>query len=110
MLQVTDNSGNTDRDTVSIVVVNNLRYEEKLVISPNPARQMIRLNVASDQQGLALVRIYDLHGKTVLQTNVVKQTATATLEVPIHQLSRGVYFAEVRIGEIKQLIARFIKL
>jgi len=56
-LSVTDNRNSVSRDTMNLTVINNFRYEEKLVASPNPAVNHFKLTIYSDSNGAEMITI-----------------------------------------------------
>jgi hypothetical protein len=109
-ITVTDNKGAKDRDTIRIGVVNNFRYQESLMIYPNPAHGQVTISCVSDTLGITTIRILDLHGKPVKKMVVEKKQFLLQQPVFIHELQKGIYFVEVTLNNNKQMIGKFIRL
>jgi hypothetical protein len=64
-----------------------------LLLYPNPAHDQIMLSVQSDGLSFALIRIYDLNGKSVSETSVSKLLPGQN-QIPINtsELSAGTYY------------------
>ncbi|MFM9909764.1 MAG: PKD domain-containing protein [Chitinophagaceae bacterium] len=108
-LTVTDNSGSIGKDTVSITVVNNLRYLEKLSLYPNPVMSIMTVSCISDSVGQSKLTIYDQNGILLQTIMFVKNQAIQEQQVNVSRLKAGIYFLEVMISDKKKMIARFIK-
>jgi len=67
------------------------REINKPLLYPNPANNIIYLNLSEIAINQALIRIYDMHGKEVL-TQSINQT---NFEIDISSLSSGVYFVNI---------------
>ena len=108
-ITVTDNKGASQKASVSVNVVNNLRYVESLKVYPNPARDNINIRVISDSTGVALVNIYDVNGKVVKRAQYTKGQPYFESPAYIQNLKNGIYYVEVIIGTRKKMITKFIK-
>ena len=75
---------------------------EKLKIYPNPAFEYVQIEIQTDFEGVADIRIADMTGKTVLakKQNISKQ-ATA-FQIDVTELRDGLYFMMVKTGDIVQ--------
>lgn len=108
-LTVTDNLGASRKDSVSIAVINNFRYNERLAVYPNPASSLITVQCISDSVGQSKISVYDQNG-ILIQTSVfVKGQAVYENQVNISRLKSGIYFLEIMINSKKKMITRFIK-
>lgn len=108
-LTVTDSMGASRTDSVSIIVINNFRYEERLAVYPNPATSIITVQCISDSVGQSKMAVYDQNG-ILVQTNLfVKGQAVYENQVNVSRLKSGIYFLEVMINSRKKMITRFIK-
>ncbi len=109
-ISVTDNNGARGRDTVKVTVVNNFRYEEQLILFPNPAREYIQVQCVSDSMGTAVITIFDLHGHAVKRMIVDKKQFLLQHQLFIYELKKGVYFLEVILNNNKKMIGKFLRL
>ena len=108
-LTVTDNLGASRKDSVSILVINNFRYNERLAVYPNPASSIITVQCISDSVGQSKMSVYDQNGILVQTSLFVKGQAVYENQVNISRLKSGIYFLEVMINSRKKMITRFIK-
>lgn len=68
-------------------------------IAPNPAVSVAQLTVTLSGDGAALVEVFDLLGKRVLQNRVPNTGAGAqTLNLPVQHLQTGIYHVRVTEG------------
>ena len=75
--------------------------EERLAVTPNPANESIRFELADQAQ----VTVYDLSGRMISETRMGAGVAT----LGIADMESGVYFLNVRYADGKKEIARFVK-
>jgi len=108
-LTVTDNLGVTNRDSVSVLIVNNLVFLESLLVYPNPATSIVNVRCLSDSIGQSKMTIYDINGVIVESTQFVKGLAVFDKQLNISRLKSGVYILEVMINSRKRMITKFIK-
>lgn len=86
------------------------KEEIGLNIYPNPADQQIQLNFLLDKEYLISVKIIDVSGRVVMQTQSQEYSAgdiTIPVQLPV-DISSGLYIAEINIGG-KRYVERFIK-
>jgi hypothetical protein len=62
----------------------------KLAVYPNPAQSKININSIKLENGKALLRLFDLYGKLILEKNIT----TANPEVDIQYLPAGMYLLQ----------------
>ncbi len=93
----TDANNCTDTQTVTITIastgIHNLELKSQVLIQPNPAHNEVNITVPWN----CSITLYDLTGKIVL----TKEISTGKNVLTIDQLPRGVYTAEVAIGDEK---------
>lgn len=70
--------------------------------SPNPANQVIYIQIGDNTNQNTPVKIIDLTGKTVLNQNI--EGAFATIDV--NELNTGIYFLQIGNGKLQKLIIR----
>jgi hypothetical protein len=66
-------------------------------LTPNPARGMARLQVASRSAAPLQVRVFDLSGK-MQQAMVFKAGNASVFQLPVGNLTSGIYMVQVRQG------------
>ena len=108
-LTATDDVGASDKDTVSIFVVNNFRYNEELTIYPNPVQGGAHVRCISDSTGDMLIRILDMNGIVVQIVEAVKAQSYFEKDIQLQTLKSGAYYIEAIIGDKKRMIKKFIK-
>lgn len=108
-LTVTDDKGATNKDSVSVLVVNNFNYREELTLYPNPASSIMNIRCISDSIGLTRMVIYDMSG-TIVRTSVfTKAQYIYEVQTNVNGLKAGAYYLEILINGRKKMIAKFIK-
>jgi hypothetical protein len=108
-LVVTDDKGASATDTVIVSVVNNFRYEESLLIYPNPVTAKTRVRCVSDSTGELILRVVDVHGKFVKSYRTFKGQSWFEQDIMLSELRPGMYYLEAIIGDKKRMIRKFIK-
>jgi hypothetical protein len=108
-LEVIDDRGGRSADTIMIKVVNNMRYEEKLSVYPNPTRGPLTVNVTSEFNGTSFIRILDAYGKQVFYQSFSKDGTEKKIVIQTLKLTPGIYFLEYDIQGNKRMVTRFIK-
>jgi hypothetical protein len=76
-------------------------YDNKLILSPNPAKNIIYLDLKNHSEFEKLT-IYNLEGRIIKEMQNIKGS------IDISELSDGIYFIEFRKGK-ENCIAKFIK-
>lgn len=71
-------------------------FPEKIMVQPNPVNtQIIILKITTPYLVNQLhIQIYDSKGSLVLQKIDSKNIGTSTVNIPVHQLARGLYFIQ----------------
>jgi hypothetical protein len=86
----------------------NLRYEERTDVYPNPAASSINLKYTSDEKGKLRVAIYNMSGMLVQVTSGEKTRAEYTQQLNVSHLQMGIYYVEIII-EGKRHTTKFLK-
>ena len=84
---------------------NNVVIDKNISIFPSPANEQLTLNVIGNK--LNGVRIIDMLGNAVIAQNFDNAQQIRTFDVS--NLSKGVYFAEVRINNSELVIKKFVR-
>ncbi len=89
------NCNNTKTVTVTLAAsgVNPAALHPKVVFQPNPAHNLVNITVPNNSK----VKLYDITGKLVLE----KELASGTTAVEVEKIPRGIYTAEVILGDEK---------
>lgn len=75
-----------------IIAVRNSGTTDDLQLFPNPARDVLQVQVNSMQQETITLRISDASGKQVHQQPITLQEGTNTISLPVLHLVKGLYF------------------
>jgi hypothetical protein len=109
-LTVKDDQGNTSTATVTVNVVNDLRFTgDQVLVYPNPAQSQVHLRITSDNTGVMRVNIYNELGAIVQSVELNKGQAYIDESIDVSRLARGMYIVEILIGEKKRINAKLIK-
>ncbi len=65
-------------------------------IFPNPASSVVRLQLSALSQQPAIVKIYDLNGRKLIEKKYTK--GTETIELDVSHLKSGIYFIQMTMG------------
>jgi len=68
-------------------------------IYPNPATDFIYINTGTLPAQTLQVRIYDVSGKLIKQTEF-NDTENKTPQIPVHDMEKGIYFIQLSAGTI----------
>ena len=76
-----------------------------ITIYPNPAHNLVQINLQNTSETLSSIRIYDVLGKNI---NSLENIATSQVSMDVSNLSTGVYLVEItsehNLKQIKKLI------
>jgi hypothetical protein len=108
-LTVTDNHGLSSQASVKVHVVSNLRFTGEIKLYPNPANGIVNLRLISDSVGSILVNIYDMNGRVVQSSLLVKDQEYFYKSFDISGLKKGVYILETIVGIDNIMSIKFIK-
>ena len=125
-LLVTDNSGATGQDQVTITVnkgdttinplpvtppVNNDSVSnDQFIVFPNPAHNLINTKISDSLNGTIRINMYDVNGRVVLSDKVEKSIESFEKSFNISTLASGMYTIQVNIANRKTMVKKFIKL
>jgi hypothetical protein len=108
-LTVTNNQGMSSQASVKVHVVSNLRVTGEIKIYPNPAHGILNLRLIGDSVGSILVNIYDMNGRIVLASQLVKDQEYFYKSFDISGLITGIYILETVVGIDNRMSTSFIK-
>jgi hypothetical protein len=86
-----------------------MRYEEQMMVYPNPARSDVNVQLTSDTTGSTRITIYSASGVPVKAVVTNKSQAQLFEKLNISNLQTGMYYLEVIIDGKQRKIAKFIK-
>lgn len=67
-------------------------------VFPNPANEIINVNIESTIDGASVVSLYNLMGQIVQQKDVTLQKGGNSVSLPIDNLQSGTYLVKLKIG------------
>jgi len=127
-LQITDNSGLTDTDTVMVNVASgstvspttvngeiltissdSLAAGEKFTTYPNPAITSVNMQVVTNEIGQSRLNVYDAAGQLVSAYQFYKSQPTHNMSITVSDLKSGTYIVELVINNTKRMTTKFIK-
>jgi hypothetical protein len=82
---------------------------DKVVLFPNPAHQMINGKITSSVSGTVKINVYDMNGKLVAVTTAEKYGDVLFKTFDISGLAPGMYTAQINIANQKTMVTKFIK-
>lgn len=95
--------------TASSTTANTLKSSADLnTVFPNPARDLINVNLHNSLVGKLAMNIYDEQGRMVTTKTIYKNTQTIQTPVDVSKLSSGVYTIQI-MGETGKAQMKFIK-
>jgi len=125
-LMVTDNSGATGYDQVTVIVNNSDTTinpppvtppvnidsvsNDQFIVFPNPAQNLINIRISDSLNGTIRINMYDVNGRVVLSDQVVKSIGSFEKSFNISALASGMYIIQVNIANRKTMVNKFIKL
>ncbi len=92
------------------VVLSTLDYLEQtsFTITPNPVENLVQLNISTPKIMHSVITLTDILGNTIASMNKTL-TGKTTLEIPVQDLSKGIYFVTVSVDN-QVLTQKMIKL
>jgi hypothetical protein len=94
-------------NTITLRVPRNV--ESRIVLSPNPAADQLKLQIPSSSESTAVYRIIDLSGRILQQGNLsLLRGAATTAQLDISHLPSGTYILDVKNETLQQQL-RFVK-
>ncbi len=111
-LTVTDNSGATGKDVVSVIVLPEPRTRSQVTVFPNPVTGNSELTVkieSTTQNSRSYIRIYDNRGYVVYQEEFTRTQSVTYRKINMSNLTAGVYFVRVSISLYDTRVIKVIK-
>ena len=89
--------------------VNNITTSTSLSVYPNPADQVIHLDLANEGGFVpTVINVIDMSGKEVI-VNKEASISDKTISIDISNLARGMYFVQVVMNDNSSKVEKFIK-
>ena len=83
---------------------------EEIQISPNPAKDEIRVKMNSDDDQSVSIKVVDMLGRNVINATFNLNEGSNVIPVDITTLESGTYFMKVTDADGDEMIDKFIKL
>jgi hypothetical protein len=106
---VTDNQGATSTATVKIAVDKSPTGTNQILIYPNPAHDFTTIRISGLLNGTVRILVYDMSGKTVMNTEIEKTTFESEKIMNVSGLASGMYTVLITIANRQTLVSKFIK-
>jgi hypothetical protein len=117
-LMVTDNTGSTDHDQVTVTVQPGSNQiiqlpvpsGDSFTVFPNPVADWIHGKISSTMTGTIRMNIFDMNGRLVLTNQSDKLLNEFEKAIQVSALASGIYTIQVNIANRKTLVTKFVKL
>ncbi len=108
---VTDNSGVASTDTVTVMVVDNLRTSsgQSITLYPNPTANPLNVQITSQATGTLWIYIYDIRGNIIMEKQYNKPSNYFSIPMNLSLLHGGTYTLRAVIENKTALTAKFVK-
>jgi Secretion system C-terminal sorting domain/PKD domain len=107
-LTVTDNSGATGKDTVSVEVTGTI--EPAVRLYPNPATSIINIEIlAASNENRTTIIIRDLRGAVIYKEDFARIQPLITRQIDMSRFANGYYIVEVIEDNVQMAALKFIK-
>ena len=83
-------------------------YEQNVAVYPNPARDMVRVEVA-DGMEMADIELYDMHGRIVGTFHETSLQQTGIVQLDLRAFPAGTYFLHIRTNTDFEIIRKIVK-
>jgi hypothetical protein len=110
-LTVTDNLGNTAKDSIMVTVAVNFRFTGSVKVYPNPlTSSTITIDITNDIMGKVKISMVDMNGRLVQQGEFDKQSASFRPVMPLPTLAKGTYILNIWFpGATSAFVYKLIK-
>ena len=110
-LTVTDSKGSNSVSSMKLTVIDGKGTPaDALTIYPNPAHDMVNVNLSSQITGTVQAHVYDMAGKLILTDEVEKSGTEVQRQFNVSGLAKGMYTIYIVMGPRKKpMVAKFIK-
>lgn len=93
-------AGTTSSD-VSVITGH---FDFSAAVSPNPTKGLVKLTVNADASSNAVIRVYDINGKAVFNTNISLVKGINYKEINLSSVPKGIYQLQVIAGDNEKVI------
>lgn len=107
---ITKDGESSYSDIVTVNVRRAIVIEPSVNIFPNPAHDLVNVDIVKGESDVVSVKLFDLTGKvmTMNNMNVIAGGNYATVQIPVDNLPRAAYILRINIGD--QVFAKKITL
>ena len=91
-----------------IVAVKGYTKSERISVYPNPAINVIFLNIVTLKSGNGIITLYDATNRVIQQSHYLGKGVTLKA-VNVSVLAKGIYLVKVARGDNEEMIAKFVK-
>ena len=92
-----------------VILVNSNSKAGAAQMYPNPVQSSLSVVINNDVKGNGLISVYDLAGRSLQQSTVVKNDKILNTVVDMNNLVPGLYIVELKIGESYKLTKSIMK-
>ncbi|MBT0607926.1 T9SS type A sorting domain-containing protein [Aequorivita echinoideorum] len=81
----------------------------QVAVYPNPASEVINLNIPNFGEGFVSIKMFDALGRQVLVINNMEPTADATYSIPLTGVQKGMYYLNINANNLettKKIVVR----
>jgi hypothetical protein len=82
---------------------------DELEVYPNPAYEMVNLNITAHGDGLTSVKVFNITGQMVAEQVVALTGGTQRIQLPVDHLPAGSYVIGITDGTGKQVTQHLVK-
>jgi len=86
-----------------------IQLSSSLSLGLNPVKDNLEIFIVSELSNEAIIKLYDVTGKLVLNKNIGVEPGRSTVKIPLYDLGAGIYVANVQNGALS-LTAKVMKL
>lgn len=107
--QVSSDSSSVYSDLISIKV-HRLQSEPSVKVFPDPASELVNVDIVKGKADVVSVNLFDLTGKEIALSNVNVSAggSFASIQIPVKELARAAYILRINVGD--QVFAKKVKL
>lgn len=80
---------------LAATVINSKEQSADFSVCPNPASDMVSVNLTVKRSGGAVLCLTDLLGKTIIKKEIYMQPGTTTSQLDLSDIPKGIYFITV---------------
>jgi len=96
---ISNNSCGTDSISSTINIIQSVetfdKFNDKILLFPNPAYNLINIKFNSDKSCLAKLKLTDVFGRDIIQRELFINIENESFQIDITNLSKGIYFISV---------------